>query len=71
MVEQAEVRPAMVRGEAAARAYCGGLSHSSWWDLERRGVVKPIYVGRLKYYAFKDLDATIDALRDGALAGVA
>jgi hypothetical protein len=64
------ITPALIRGEAAARDYLGGLSHGSMWALERQGVVKPIFIGRLKYYSIQDLDQAVQALRQGALRDI-
>jgi hypothetical protein len=51
--------------EPAAREYCGGVSHGTWYAWRRQGLIEPIKVGRMALYDQQDLDLLIDRLRQG------
>jgi hypothetical protein len=51
--------------EPEARDYVGGVSHGTWHDWRRRGLVAAIKVGRSAFYDMRDLDVLIERLKRG------
>lgn len=54
-----------LRREPAAREYCGSVSHGTWHDWKRRGLITPIKVGRMALYDQADLDELVERLKRG------
>ena len=49
--------------EPEARRHCGGLSHGYWHELRKRGLVQPVYLGRVPLYDLRDLDRFLERLK--------